>query len=131
VDLLLTGTLALSLALLGGHEVLLLLAAESFTFGELGAAALVGLADVLGGERELLLSLLGEVGGVRHALVLGLGLGGLGLSILLEGLLLLRLGNGLTGLLVSQLGVAVIATPAVSGLLLVVTGKCVRGVGNG
>jgi hypothetical protein len=130
VDLLLAGALALGLALLSGHEVLLLLTGESFTFGELGAAALVGLADVLGAKRELLLSLLSEVGGVRHALVLGLGLGGLGLSILLEGVLLLRLGHSLTGLLVSQLGVTVVATPAVSGLLLVVTGKCVRGVEN-
>jgi hypothetical protein len=118
VDLLLAGTLALGLALGTGHEVFLLLTGESSALGELGAAALVGLADVLGGKRELLLSELSEVGGVGLALVFRLGLG-LGLSVLLDSLLLFSVGDGLSSLLVSQLGVAVISAPAVCGLLFV------------
>jgi hypothetical protein len=122
VDLLLAGALTLGLALGTGHEVFLLLTGESSALGELLAAALVGLADVLGGKRELPLGQLGEVSGVRLALVLRLGLSGV-LSILLDGVLLFSLGNGLASLLVSELSVAIVSAPAVCGLLVVFAGN--------
>jgi hypothetical protein len=103
----------------------LFLTAEGSALGKLRAGALVGLADVLGGKRELLLSQLREVGGVRLAPVLGLGLGVvLCLSVLLDSLLLFGLRDGLASLLVSQLSVAVVSAPTVSGLLLVLTRNC-------
>lgn len=123
MDLLLAGALALGLALGTGHEVFLLLTGEGSALRELLAAALVGLADVLGGKRELPLGQLGEVGGVGLALVLRLGLGGV-LSVLLDGVLLFGLGNGLASLLVSELSVAVVSAPAVCGLLVVVAENC-------
>jgi hypothetical protein len=99
----------------------LLLTGQRLALGELGAAALVGLAHVLG-RRQLLLGLLEQIFGVRLALVLGFGLRlGLGNSVLVDGLLLFGLGDGLSGLLVFQLGLAVVAAPAVSSLLLVLT----------
>jgi hypothetical protein len=95
----------------------LLLTGQRLALGELGAAALVGLAHVLG-RRQLLLGLLEQI----FALVLGFGLRlGLGNSVLVDGLLLFGLGDGLSGLLVFQLGLAVVAAPAVSSLLLVLT----------
>lgn len=123
MDLLLAGALALGLALGTGHEVFLLLTGEGSALRELLAAALVGLADVLGGKRELPLGQLGEVGSVGLALVLRLGLGGV-LSVLLDGVLLFSLGNGLASLLVSELSVAVVSAPAVCGLLVVVAENC-------
>jgi hypothetical protein len=123
VDLLLAGALALGLALGTGHEVFLLLTGESSALWELLAAALVGLADVLGGKRELPLGQLGEVSGVGLALVLRLGLGGV-FSVLLDGVLLFSLGDGLASLFVSQLSVTVVSAPAVCGLLVVVAGIC-------
>jgi hypothetical protein len=121
VDLLLALALTLGLGVLAGHVgLLLLLAGQSFALGELLAAALVGLADVLGGERELLLGLLDQVGGVGLAVVFRLGLGlVLGLGSIGDSLLLFSLSNGVTGLLIGKLSVAVVAAPAVSSLLLV------------
>jgi hypothetical protein len=122
VDLLLASAFTLGLASWAGHEVLLLLAGQSGALGELLAAALVGLADVLGSKGKLLLGLLGKVGGVGLAPVLRLGLGVvLSLSVLSDGLLLLSLGDLLTSLLISQLGVTVSGAPAVGSLLLVLT----------
>jgi hypothetical protein len=121
VNLLLALTFALGLAPWASHEVVLLLTGQRLALGELGAAALVGLAHVLG-RRQLLLGLLEQIFGVRLALVLGFGLRlGLGDSVLVDGLLLFGLGDGLSGLLVFQLGLAVVAAPAVSSLLLVLT----------
>lgn len=119
VDLLLALTLTLSLAA-GTSEEVLLLAGDLGALGEVLGAALVGLAEVLLTELELLLSQLGEVGSVGLGVVLGLGLS-LSLGVLLDGLLLLLLSNGLTGLLVSEFGLAGLGTPAVSSLLLVLT----------
>ena len=126
VDLLLALALTLGLGTLAGHVGLLLfLTGQSLAFGELLAATLVGLADVLGGEGELLLSLLDEVGSVglapvfRLRLGLVLALGSIGDSVLLFGL-----GDGLASLLVLELGVAVVAAPAVSSLLLVLAVVC-------
>lgn len=118
VNLLLALALTLGLSSGSGEEVLLL-ALDLGTLGELLGAALVGLAEVLLAKLQLLLSQLGEVGSVGLGVVLRLGLGGLSLSIILDGLLLLLLGDGLTGLLVSKLGLASLGTPAVSSLLLV------------
>jgi hypothetical protein len=120
VDLLLAGALALGLALGTGHEVFLLLTGEGSALRELLAAALVGLADVLGGQGELLLGLLDQVGGVGLAVVFRLGLGlVLGLGSVGDSLLLFSLSNGITGLLIGKLSVTVVATPAVGSLLLV------------
>lgn len=119
VDLLLALTLTLSLAA-GTSEEVLLLAGDLGALGEVLGAALVGLAEVLLTELELLLSQLGEVGSVGLGVVLGLGLS-LSLGVLLDGLLLLLLSDGLTGLLVSEFGLAGLGTPAVSSLLLVLT----------
>jgi hypothetical protein len=58
VDLLLALALTLGLGTLAGHELLLFLTAQSLALGELLAATLVGLADVLGGKAKLLLGLL-------------------------------------------------------------------------
>lgn len=123
VNLLLALTLTLSLAAGCGEEVLLL-AGDLSALGEVLGATLVGLAEVLLTKLQLLLSQLGEVGSVGLGVVLGLGLSGLSLSILLDGVLLLLLGNGLTGLLVSKLGLASLGTPAVGSLLLVLTDRC-------
>jgi len=77
----------------------LLLTGQRLALGELGVAALVGLAHVLG-RGQLLLGLLDQPVGVRLALVLfGLRLG-LGDSVLVDGLLLFGLGDGFSGLLV-------------------------------
>lgn len=123
MDLLLA--LALTLGLAGGSgEEVLLFTLDLGTLGELLGAALVGLAEVLLAKLQLLLSQLGKVGGVGLGVVLGLGLSGLSLSVLLNGLLLLLLGDGLTGLLVSKLGLASLGTPAVGGLLLVLAVTC-------
>jgi hypothetical protein len=123
VDLLLALALTLGLAGRSGEEVLLLTGNLS-TLGELLGAALVSLAEVLLAKLQLLLSQLGEVGGVGLGVVLGLGLGGLSLGVLLDSLLLLLLGDGLTGLLVSKLGLASLGTPAVGGLLLLLAVRC-------
>jgi hypothetical protein len=65
MDLLLTLALTLSLSTLAGDVGLLFfLTGQSLAFGELLAAALVGLTDVLGGKGELLLGLLNKVGSV-------------------------------------------------------------------
>lgn len=122
MNLLLAGAFALGLGSGTGHEVFLLLARDGSALRELLAASLVGLADVLGSERELLLGLLGKVSGVGLALVLGLRLDSvLSLSVLGDGLLLLGLGDLVTSLLVCELGIAVVTAPAVSSLLLVLT----------
>lgn len=118
VDLLLAGALALGLAAGASHVGLLLLGFESLAL-ELLLGAFVGLADVRGSESALLLSLLSEVGSVRLALVFGLGLSGV-LSSVGGSVLGLGLSDSLTGLLVSELSVAVVSSPSVSGLLLVV-----------
>jgi len=120
VNLLLALALTLGLAA-GGSEKVLLLAGDLGALGEVLGAALVGLAQVLLTEVQLLLSQLGEVGDVGLGVVLGLSLSSLSLGILLDGLLLLLLGDGLTGLLISKLGLASLGTPAVSSLLLVLT----------
>lgn len=123
VDLLLA--LALTLGLAGGSsEEILLLTGDLGTLGELLGATLVGLAEVLLTKLQLLLSQLGEVGGVGLGVVLRLGLGGLSLGILLDSLLLLLLGDGLTGLLVSKLGLASLGAPAMGSLLLVLAVIC-------
>lgn len=81
-------------------------------------AALVGLADLeVAVETSPLLGLLGEVFGVGDALVLGLG-GLLASGVLSKGFLLLRLGNGLAGLLVLQLSLALGSAPGSGSLLL-------------
>ena len=123
-NLLLAGALTLGLASGSGHEVLLFFLGNGLAFGELGAGALVGLADVLCGKRGLL-GLFEKVVGVGLAPVLGLRLGVvLSLGVLLDSLLLLGVGDGLAGLFVSQLSVAVVSAPAVSSLLLVLTREC-------
>jgi len=98
----------------------LLLTGECGALGELLAASLVGLADVLRAKGELLLSQLGEVGGVGLALVFRLGLG-FSLSILLDSIFLFSLSYGLASLLISQLGVTIVSAPAVCGLLVVLS----------
>jgi hypothetical protein len=123
VNLLLALALTLGLAGRAGHEVLLG-TGNGGTLGELLAAALVGLAEALLTELQLLLSKLSKVGDVGLGVVLGLGLSSLGLGVLLDGLLLLSLGDGLASLLVSELGVAVVTAPAVSSLLVAVAGSC-------
>ncbi|KAH3909364.1 hypothetical protein HBH56_163650 [Parastagonospora nodorum] len=126
VDLLLALALTLGLGTLAGHVGLLLFfAAQSLALGELLAAALVGLADVLGGEAELLLGLLNKVGSVGLAPVLWLGLGlVLALSSVSDGILLFSLGNGIASYFVLELSVAVVSAPAVSSLLLLLTVTC-------
>ena len=123
MDLLLALALTLGLAA-GSSEEVLLLTGDLGTLGELLGVTLVGLAEVLLAKLQFLLSQLGEVGSVGLGVVLGLGLGSLSLGILLNGLLLLLLGDGLTGLLVSKLGLASLSTPAVGGLLLVLAVTC-------
>lgn len=118
MNLLLARTFALGLALSTSDEVFLLVAGERGALGELLGATLVGLANVLGGKRKLLLGQLSKVGSVGLALVLRLGLG-LGLGVFPDGILLFSLSNGFTSLLISQLGVAVLSAPAVSSLLVV------------
>jgi hypothetical protein len=125
VDLLLALAFTLGLGLLAGHELLLLLTGQGLALRELLAGALVGLADVLGGKTELLLGLLNKVGGVRLAPVFRLRLGlVLALGGISDSVLLLSLGDSVTGLLVFELSVAVICAPAVSGLLLLLTAIC-------
>lgn len=123
VDLFLALALTLGLAARTGEE-LLLLALDLGTLGEVLGAALVGLADVLLAKLQLLLSQLGEVGSVGLGVVLRLGLSGLSLGVLLDGVLLLLLGDGLTCLLVSKLGLASLGTPAVGSLLLLLAVAC-------
>lgn len=112
-------TLALGLAAGSSDEVLLLLL-EGLGVGPLlvELAALVGLADGdVGVEGELLLGLLGEVVGVGDVLLLGLGRL-LGSGLLGGGLLLLSLGDNLSGLLVLKLSSTFGGTPRLSSLLL-------------
>lgn len=119
LDLALTLTLALASGT-GNVDVLGLILLEGLGAGPLlvELAALVGLTGLEGGiESELLLGLLGQVVGVRDALVLGLS-SLLASGILSEGLLLLALGNGLTGLLILQLGLTLGSTPGLSSLLV-------------
>ena len=123
VDLLLALALTLGLARRAGHEVLLL-AGNGGTLRELLAAALVGLAEALLAKLQLLFGKLSKVGDVGLGVVLGLGLSSLGLGVLLDGILLLGLGDGLASLLISELSVAVVAAPAVSSLLVAVAGSC-------
>jgi len=133
VDLFLAGAFALGLTGSGGYEVLLVLTFKRGTLREALAAALVGLTDVLGGERGLL-GLLGKVGSVGLAPVLRLGLRVvLGLGVFSDGLFFLGFGHLLTSLFVGQLGVPIISTPAVSNLLLGVrdAGSAVTVVGAG
>lgn len=118
VDLLLARTFALGLALTTSNEIFLLVAGEGGTLGELLGATLVGLANVLGGKRKLLLGQLSKVGSVGLALVLRLSLG-LGLSIFPDGVLLFGLSNSLASLLISQFSVTVLSAPAMSSLLVV------------
>jgi hypothetical protein len=120
VDLLLALAFTLGLGILSGHEnFFLFLAGQSLALGELLAAALVGLTDVLGGQAELLLGLLNKVGGVGLAPVFGLSLGlVLALGGVSDSLLLLGLGDSFAGLLVLELGVAVVSAPTMSSLLL-------------
>lgn len=92
---------------------------------ELGRASLIGLADVLG-DGELLLSELSKVLLVGLGLVLGLldssvGIGG---GVLSDSLLLVLLGNGLSGVLVGKFGVTVLSAPTVSYLLVVIAKSC-------
>jgi hypothetical protein len=125
VDLLLALAFTLSLGSGAGHVGLLLLAGQCLALGELLAATLVGLANVLGTKGELLLGLLDKVGGVRNALVLGLGLRlVLGFSGISDSFLLFGLGNGIASDLVFELSVAVVSAPAVSGLLLLLAVGC-------
>jgi hypothetical protein len=128
VDLLLALAFTLGLGILSGHEhFLLFLAGQSLALGELLAAALVGLADVLGGQAELLLSLLNQVGGVGLAPIFGLRLGlVLALGSVSDSLLLLGFGDGFAGLLVLELGVAIVSAPAVGSLLLLLAVVCQR-----
>lgn len=103
--------LALALALLlasrTGDEVLIVVLDEGLGASPLllllGVDTLVGLAGRCASvQGELLLGLLGEVG--LESDLLRLRLLGLGLGILSLGILLLGLSNGLTGLLVVELG---------------------------
>lgn len=120
----LTGTLGLSGR--GSDEVLLLLLLELLSLGP-GLVLLGTLVGLAGGgslESVLLLSLLDEVVGVRDVVVSLLLLGGAAVSVdwgslavLLQGDLLVTLGNSLTGLLVVELGLAGLTTPSVSSLL--------------
>jgi hypothetical protein len=98
---------------------------DLLALGELGRASLVGLADVLG-DGKLLLSELGKVLLVGLGLVLGLLDSGVGIGggVLSDGLLLVLLGNGLSGVLVGKLGVAVLSAPTVSYLLVVIAKSC-------
>lgn len=133
VDLLLAGAFTLSLTGGGGYEILLALTVKRGTLGEVLAAALVGLADVLSGKRGLL-SLLGKVGSVRLAPILRLGLRVvLGLGVFSHSLFFLGLGHLFASLLVSQFGISIVSTPAVSNLLLRVrdAGSAVTVVGAG
>lgn len=122
LDLLLTLTLLLAT---GGREVVDLLLLEGLG----GLPLLVELATLVGRAElnavlkgKLLLGLLDEVVGVRDALVLGLS-GFPGGSILSNGLLLLGLSDGLAGLLVLQLGLALGGAPRGSSLLLGTAGN--------
>jgi hypothetical protein len=112
-------TLALVLASGSGDEYLLLVVAgNGFALGEFLGAALVGLADVLGSKRQFLLGELGEVGSIRLGLLLLFSSGSLLRSRLSGLILLILLGNSLASLLVGPLGVAVLSTPAMGSLLL-------------
>jgi hypothetical protein len=116
LDLALTLTLLLTVAT---SVVLLLVVLERLGVLPLlvELATLVGLANVKGVfEAELLLGLLSEVLGVGDGLVLRLG--GLFGSVLSSGILLLALSDGITGLLVLQLGVALSSAPRGGGLLI-------------
>lgn len=128
--LLLALTLALGLAAGASNEVLLFFLGDRLSVGPLLVllAALVGLAGLRdpGTELELLLGQLGEVIGVGDAVVLGLSLG-LGLGGCSLALLLVSLSNGITGLLILQLGIALVGAPAVASLLLGVTVAVRRG----
>lgn len=119
----------------GTGEVLLLHTLDGLALGELLVGALVGLADGEAVATESL-ALLGEVGKVLVVglalVLLGLGSGSRtvragaesrvgGASVGSEASLVLSLGgsNSVTSLLVVPLGLALLVTPAVTGLLLV------------
>jgi len=123
-------TLALGLATGGGEVVLTILLGEGLGVGPLLVLlnALVGLAESessLGLESRLLLGLLDEVIGVGDVLVLLLLLnGGGGGSIAFDGgLLLLGLSELLAGLLVLQLGLALVGAPCLSSGLVRATAE--------
>lgn len=102
----------------GAGEVLLLRAVDGLALRELLGGTLVGLADGEAGITKSL-ALLGQVGEV---LVIGLALVLLGLlrgSAFGVGGLVLSLGggDGVAGLLVLPLGLTLLVTPAVTGLL--------------
>lgn len=125
VDLVLVLCPALARLVLGlAGKVVLDLALDGLALGELLARALVGLADRDAGvQLGLLLDEVGKVFVVALDLVLKLGLGGaVGLGVDVGSLLLL--GNVLAGNLVGKLLGAVVAAPALLGLLRVVTGDC-------
>lgn len=120
LDNVLLGLLLLLLAALldGGGVVaeVLLLDGDQ---GLLLLGALVGLAELLGGVEAGVGAVDLELGQVLvEGELLGLGLLGLGLGVLGLGGLLLALGDGLAGLLVLQLGVAVGSAPGLGSLLL-------------
>ena len=125
-NLLLLFTEASSLAAAAGHVLLLIrVAGECLALWELLAGALVGLADVVG-DGELLRGLLLEI--VVVALGLDLWLGWLSILAVLwwwharvEALGLLGLCDGLASLLVGELGLTSLSTPAMSCLLWVLT----------
>jgi hypothetical protein len=121
--------LALALSLSSGsseEDSLLLGALDLGSFRELLLAALVGLADVLGGEAQFLLGLLSKIGGVGDGLVLGFRLssGLSGSGSLRNGILLFVFGDSLTSHLVCEFGVAVLTSPALCGLLGVLSASC-------
>lgn len=127
--------LALTLALLlaGGasNELLGLVLLEGLGVGPLLVLndTLVGLADLEGGslglESGLLLGELSEVLGVGDVLLLLLLGGSLGGGLTLGGLLLLRLGDLLAGLLILQLSLALGGAPGLGSLLLGAAIQCV------
>lgn len=118
----LLGALTLGLAAGGGH-VIALIADDLLSGAPLLGGALVGLADLRGAvESGLLLGELSEVVVVGDVLVLRLL--DLLLGILSGGILLLSLGDGITGLLVLQLSVALSGTPRLGSLLLRAAENC-------
>jgi hypothetical protein len=125
--LLLTLALTLGLSTGSSDEVFFFLLGDWLGVGPLlvNLVWLTGFRDT-GTKSELLLSLLSEVIGVRDAVIFGLGLGswltstigGSGITITGQSLLLIGLGNGFTSLLVVEFGFTIVSTPAVSSLLL-------------
>lgn len=120
LDNVLLGLLLLLLvALLDGGGVVAEVLLLDGDQGLLLLGALVGLAELLGGVEAGVGAVDLELGQVLvEGELLGLGLLGLGLGVLGLGGLLLALGDGLAGLLVLQLGVAVGSAPGLGSLLL-------------